>query len=81
MPPLFKLSKPRGALLLACAAATATFKGFNRSHYEEGDPLICVVEVDCCSYCAGAVPLLFHGGRFYTEHPLQARPEFQSPAA
>ena len=57
-----------GAPLLAGAAAT--FECFNRSRYEEGDHVIFVGEVERCSHQAGAAPLLFHGGRFYTEHPL-----------
>ena len=57
-----------GAPLLTGAAAT--FECFNRSRYEEGDHVIFVGEVERCSHQAGAVPLLFHGGRFYTEHPL-----------
>ena len=57
-----------GAPLLAGAAAT--FECFNRSRYEEGDHLIFVGEVERCSRRLGASPLLFHGGRFYTEHPL-----------
>jgi len=57
-----------GAPLLAGAAAT--FECFNRSRYEEGDHVIFVGEVERCSHRAGASPLLFHGGKFYTEHPL-----------
>jgi flavin reductase (DIM6/NTAB) family NADH-FMN oxidoreductase RutF len=57
-----------GAPLLAGAAAT--FECFNRSRYEEGDHVIFVGEVERCSRREGASPLLFHGGRFYTEHPL-----------
>ena len=57
-----------GAPLLTGAAAT--FECFNRSRYEEGDHVIFVGEVERCSCGAGASPLLFHGGRFYTEHPL-----------
>ena len=57
-----------GAPLLDGAAAT--FECFNRSRYDEGDHVIFVGEVERCSRCAGASPLLFHGGRFYTEHPL-----------
>jgi flavin reductase (DIM6/NTAB) family NADH-FMN oxidoreductase RutF len=55
-----------GAPLLAGAAAT--FECFNRSRYEEGDHVIFVGEVERCSWRAGASPLLFHGGQFYTEH-------------
>ena len=57
-----------GAPLLA--GATATFECFNRSRYEEGDHVIFVGEVEHCQHRAGAAPLLFHGGKFYTEHPL-----------
>lgn len=57
-----------GAPLLAGAAAT--FECFNRSRYAEGDHVIFVGEVERCSHRADASPLLFHGGRFYTEHPL-----------
>ncbi|HWI83549.1 flavin reductase family protein [Ramlibacter sp.] len=59
---------PSGAPLLAGAAAT--FECFNRSRYDEGDHVIFVGEVERCSWRPGASPLLFHGGRFYTEHPL-----------
>lgn len=57
-----------GAPLLPGAAAT--FECFNRSRYEEGDHVIFVGEVERCSHHPEASPLLFHGGRFYTEHPL-----------
>jgi len=59
----------------ACGAplldgAVATFECFNRSRYEEGDHVIFVGEVERCSHRDGASPLLYHGGKFYTEHPL-----------
>ncbi len=57
-----------GAPLLAGAAAT--FECFNRSRYFEGDHVIFVGEVERCAHRTGASPLLFHGGKFYTEHPL-----------
>ena len=57
-----------GAPLLSGAAAT--FECFNRSRYEEGDHVIFVGEVERCSWRPGASPLLFHGGQFYSEHPL-----------
>lgn len=57
-----------GSPLLAGAAAT--FECFNRSRYDEGDHVIFVGEVERCAHRAGAAPLLFHGGKFYTEHPL-----------
>lgn len=59
---------PSGSPLLAGAAAT--FECFNRSRYEEGDHVIFVGEVERCTMRSGAMPLLFHGGRFYTELPL-----------
>jgi len=48
----------------------ASFECFNRSRYEEGDHVIFVGEVERCTHRPGVPPLLFHGGRFYTEHPL-----------
>ncbi|HET8744879.1 MAG TPA: flavin reductase family protein [Ramlibacter sp.] len=57
-----------GAPLLHGAAAT--FECFNRSRYEEGDHVIFVGEVERCTHRTGALPLLFHGGRYYTELPL-----------
>ena len=57
-----------GAPLLTGTAAS--FECFNRSRYEEGDHIIFVGEVERCAWKTGASPLLFHGGRFYTEHPL-----------
>lgn len=57
-----------GAPLLHGAAAT--FECFNRSRYEEGDHVIFVGEVERCTHRRGASPLLFHGGHYYTEHPL-----------
>jgi flavin reductase (DIM6/NTAB) family NADH-FMN oxidoreductase RutF len=57
-----------GAPLIQGAAAT--FECFNRSRYEEGDHVIFVGEVERCGYQPGASPLLFHGGKFYAEHPL-----------
>jgi flavin reductase (DIM6/NTAB) family NADH-FMN oxidoreductase RutF len=57
-----------GAPLIEGAAAT--FECFNRSRYEEGDHVIFVGEVEHCAHRAGASPLLYHGGKFYAEHPL-----------
>ena len=57
-----------GAPVLVGAAAS--FECFNRSRYDEGDHVIFVGEVERCTYNPGASPLLYHGGRFYTEHPL-----------
>lgn len=50
--------------------AAAVFECANRSQYEEGDHVIFVGEVECCSARPGALPLIFHGGRYYTELPL-----------
>ncbi len=50
--------------------AIAHFECFNRSQYQEGDHIIFVGEVERCSHTAGASPLLYHGGKFYAEHPL-----------
>jgi flavin reductase (DIM6/NTAB) family NADH-FMN oxidoreductase RutF len=52
------------------AGAAATFECFNRSRYEEGDHVIFVGEVERCAHREGASPLLYHGGKFYAEHPL-----------
>lgn len=57
-----------GAPLLP--GTVAQFECFNRSRYEEGDHVIFVGEVERCTHRTGAAPLLFHGGQFYTEHPL-----------
>jgi flavin reductase (DIM6/NTAB) family NADH-FMN oxidoreductase RutF len=54
-------------LLDGCAAI---FECRNRSRYDEGDHVIFVGEVLHCSARADAAPLIFHGGRFYTELPL-----------
>lgn len=53
-----------GAPLLDGAAAS--FECFNRSRYDEGDHVIFVGEVERCGHRTGALPLLFHGGRFHT---------------
>ncbi|WP_404303264.1 flavin reductase family protein [Alicycliphilus denitrificans] len=50
--------------------AAAVFECINRSQYAEGDHTIFVGEVERCSHLGGASPLLYHGGMFYTEHPL-----------
>jgi flavin reductase (DIM6/NTAB) family NADH-FMN oxidoreductase RutF len=48
----------------------AAFECFNRSRYEEGDHVIFVGEVEHCERRDGAQPLIFHGGRYFTELPL-----------
>ena len=50
--------------------ATAVFECFNRSQYEEGDHVIFVGEVERCTWQPGLPPLIFHGGRYFTELPL-----------
>ena len=50
--------------------AAAVFECFNRSQYEEGDHVIFVGEVEHCERREGATPLIFHGGRYFTELPL-----------
>ncbi len=50
--------------------SAAVFECFNRSQYEEGDHVIFVGEVEHCSRREGATPLIFHGGRYFTELPL-----------
>ena len=57
-----------GAPILEGAAAV--FECFNRSRYAEGDHVIFVGEVEHCERREGAQPLIFHGGRFFTELPL-----------
>lgn len=54
-----------GAPLIA--GAVATFECTQRSHHDEGDHLIFVGEVTHCARRIGAAPLLFHGGRFFTD--------------
>ncbi len=50
--------------------AAAVFECFNRSRYEEGDHVIFVGEVESCARRGGAHPLIFHGGRYFSELPL-----------
>jgi flavin reductase (DIM6/NTAB) family NADH-FMN oxidoreductase RutF len=50
--------------------AAAVFECANRSRYEEGDHVIFVGEVERCTARLGAQPLIFHGGRYFTELPL-----------
>ena len=50
--------------------ALAVFECFNRSQYEEGDHVIFVGEVERCNQRSDAQPLIFHGGKFFTELPL-----------
>ncbi len=57
-----------GAPVLAGVAAS--FECFNRSQYDEGDHVIFVGQVEHCASDAARSPLIFHGGRFFTELPL-----------
>lgn len=54
-------------ILPGCAAV---FECTSRSQYPEGDHVILVGEVMACQHDATRSPLLFHGAKFYTEHPL-----------
>ncbi len=54
-------------VLQGCAAV---FECANRSQYEEGDHVIFVGEVERCCVTPQAQPLIFHGGRYYTELPI-----------
>jgi flavin reductase (DIM6/NTAB) family NADH-FMN oxidoreductase RutF len=57
-----------GAPILQGVAAV--FECFNRSQYEEGDHIIFVGEVERCLRRESAQPLIYHGGKFFTELPL-----------
>ena len=50
--------------------SAAVFECYNRSQYEEGDHIIFVGEVERCERREGALPLIYHGGRYFTELPL-----------
>jgi flavin reductase (DIM6/NTAB) family NADH-FMN oxidoreductase RutF len=52
------------------AGNAATFECRTRSRYPEGDHVIFVGEVLRCAWEADQSPLLYHGGKFFTEHPL-----------
>jgi flavin reductase (DIM6/NTAB) family NADH-FMN oxidoreductase RutF len=52
------------------AGCAATFECTSKSRYPEGDHVIFVGEVLRCTSDAEKSPLLFHGGQFFTEHPL-----------
>jgi flavin reductase (DIM6/NTAB) family NADH-FMN oxidoreductase RutF len=54
-------------ILSGCAAV---FECASKSQYPEGDHVILVGEVLVCQHDATRAPLLFHGGKFYTEHAL-----------
>jgi flavin reductase (DIM6/NTAB) family NADH-FMN oxidoreductase RutF len=50
--------------------AVATFECTPRNHHDEGDHVIFVGEVTHCARRVGALPLAYHGGRFFTDLPL-----------
>jgi flavin reductase (DIM6/NTAB) family NADH-FMN oxidoreductase RutF len=52
------------------AGCAATFECFNYRRHEEGDHVLFIGRVERCAWNPDASPLLFHDGRFYTEHPL-----------
>ena len=52
------------------AGVAASFECFSRSRYDEGDHIIFVGEVEHCHHQIDASPLVYHGGKFYTERLL-----------
>ena len=50
--------------------AVAVFECTHRSQYDEGDHVIFVGQVEHCRRRIGAAPLVFHGGRFFTDLPI-----------
>lgn len=50
--------------------AVAVFECTHRSQYDEGDHVIFVGQVEHCRRRLGATPLVFHGGRFFTDLPI-----------
>jgi flavin reductase (DIM6/NTAB) family NADH-FMN oxidoreductase RutF len=50
--------------------AVAVFECSHRSQHDEGDHLIFVGQVEHCRRRLGAAPLVFHGGRFFTDLPI-----------
>lgn len=47
--------------------AAAVFECFHHSHYDAGDHIIFIGQVERCDRRLGAAPLLFHGGRLFTD--------------
>lgn len=47
--------------------ASAVFECSQYSQHEAGDHIVFVGKVEHCSRRVGVAPLLFHGGRFFTE--------------
>jgi flavin reductase (DIM6/NTAB) family NADH-FMN oxidoreductase RutF len=50
--------------------AVASFECRHHQHLDAGDHRIFVGEVTHCQRRVGAVPLIFHGGRFFSDLPL-----------
>ena len=50
--------------------AVATFECTHRSQHDEGDHVIFVGQVEHCNRRVGAAPLVYHGGRFFTDLPI-----------
>lgn len=50
--------------------AVAVFECAHRSQHREGDHVIFVGQVAHCHRRVGAAPLVFHGGRFFTDLPI-----------
>lgn len=50
--------------------AVAVFECSHRSQHDEGDHVIFVGQVQHCSRRLGAAPLVYHGGRFFTDLAL-----------
>lgn len=47
--------------------AAAVFECFHHSHYDAGDHIIFIGQVERCERRLGAAPLLFHGGRLVSD--------------
>ena len=56
------------------AGSAATFECRQRHQYAEGDHVIFIGRVERCDHQPGAEPLLFHGGRYFTDRALRAPP-------
>lgn len=54
-------------VLEGCAAV---FQCFNRRNQVEGDHVLFIGQVEQCTWDTRCAPLLYHDGRFHTEHPL-----------
>ncbi|KAF1020668.1 MAG: p-hydroxyphenylacetate 3-hydroxylase, reductase component [Paracidovorax wautersii] len=57
------------------AGSAAVFECAHRTVHEAGDHVIFIGEVVRCHHTPGTQPLLFHGGRFYSELPLADEPD------